>query len=206
LPFCVILGGLGGVHLNAHQEVRAFMTDPVLQQRLAKYLVLQCFRNSILEDFHAGISPSSASGDYSDVTVSSPYGAVPWPKVSRLNDDEMKRLMIDVVDRTYRFLHTLFDENTGGELLLRLAHRDPLPQWKEPRLLPATHQNRARTDNERALHFGRCPIGCLRVSRISATWGVISHKDQSVGTERRTRSAHFHSHARSSATAACSTC
>jgi hypothetical protein len=127
LLFCVIVGGLGGVHLNAHQEVRAFMTDPVLQQRLAKYLVLECFRNSTLEDFHAGISPSSASGDCSDVTVISPYGAVPWPKVSRLNDDEMKRLMIDVVDRTCRFIHTLFDENTGGELLLRLAYRDPLP-------------------------------------------------------------------------------
>ena len=84
---------------------------------------------------YAGISPSSASGDYSDVTVISPYGAVPWPKVSRLNEDEMKRLMIDVFDRTYRFIHTLFDENTGGELLLRLAHRDPLPQWKDPRLL-----------------------------------------------------------------------
>ena len=96
--------------MNAHQEVRAFLTDPVLQQRLAKYLVLQCFRNSTLEDLHAGISPSSASGDYSDVTVSSPYGAVPWPKVSRLNDDEMKRLMIDVVDRVYRFLHLLFNE------------------------------------------------------------------------------------------------
>jgi hypothetical protein len=29
----------------------------------------------------------------------------------------------------------LFDENTGGELLLRLAQRDPLPQWQEPKLL-----------------------------------------------------------------------
>jgi hypothetical protein len=93
-----------------------------------------------------------------------------------LNDDEMKRLMIDVVDRTYRFIHTLFDENTDGELLLRLALRDALPQCgKSPGSWPATHQNRARTDNERALHFGRCPTGCLRVSRISATWGVISH-------------------------------
>ena len=120
--------------MDAHQEVRAFMTDPVLQQRLAKYLVLQCFRNST-EEFHAGISPASVSGDYSDVTVCSPFGAIPWPKVSRLNDDEMKRLTIDVVDRTYRFIHTLIDEQTGGELLLCLAHRDPLPQWKEPRLL-----------------------------------------------------------------------
>jgi hypothetical protein len=29
-------------------------------------------------------------------------------------------LMIDVVDRTYRFIHTLFDENTGGQVLLSL--------------------------------------------------------------------------------------
>jgi hypothetical protein len=88
--------------MHSHDEVRAFITDPVLQQRLAKYMVLQCFRNSMLEDLHAGISPSSASGDYSDVTVSSPYGVIPWPKVSRLNDEEMKHLMIDVVDKTCR--------------------------------------------------------------------------------------------------------
>jgi hypothetical protein len=118
--------------MSDHGEVRAFITDSALQRRLAKYMVLQCFRNSILEDLHAGTSPSSASGDYSDVTVSSPYGVIPWPKVSRLNDDEMKRLMIDVVDRTYQFFHMLFDENTGGQILLRLAERDPLPRWNEP--------------------------------------------------------------------------
>src|SRR5271166_3178196 len=42
----------------------------------------------MLEDLHAGITPSSASGDYSDVTVISPYGVIPWPKVSCLNDEE----------------------------------------------------------------------------------------------------------------------
>ena len=84
--------------MSDHDEIRAFITDPALQQRLAKYMVLQCFRNSMLEDLHAGTSPSSASGDYADVTVTSPFGVIPWPKVSRLNDDEMKRLMIDVVD------------------------------------------------------------------------------------------------------------
>ena len=88
----------------------------------------------MLEDLHSGTSPSSASGDYGDVTVSSPYGVIPWPKVSRLNDDEMKHLMIDVVDRTYHFIHTLFDENAGGQVLLRLAERDPLPHWNEPTL------------------------------------------------------------------------
>ena len=120
--------------MRNHDEVRAFTTDPALQRRLAKYMALQCFRNSMLEDLHAGTSPSSASGDYLDVTVSSPYGAIPWLKVSRLNDDEMKRLMIDVVDRTYRFIQTLFDADTGPQILLRLAERDPLPHWNEPTL------------------------------------------------------------------------
>jgi hypothetical protein len=82
---------------------------------------------------HLRLRPS-ASGECSDVAVSSPYGVIPWPKVSRLNDDEMKRLMIDVVDRTYHFIHTLFDENAGGQVLLRLAERDPLPHWNEPTL------------------------------------------------------------------------
>jgi|SRR5208337_1250889 len=93
-------------------------------------LVTLCFNNALQntwfssafaircwEDLHAGTSPSSASGDYADVTVSSPYGVIPWPKVSRLNDDEMKRLMIDVVDRTIEPTTSytrLFDENTGG--------------------------------------------------------------------------------------------
>jgi hypothetical protein len=100
-------------------------------------MVLQCFRNSMLEDLHAGTSPSSAAGDYSDVTVSSPFGVIPWAKVSRLNDDEMKRLMIDVVDRAYGFIHTLFDEAAGGQLLLLLAQHDPLPRWNEPTLKTA---------------------------------------------------------------------
>src|SRR5215469_1920374 len=120
--------------MSAHDEARTLITDPVLQRRLAKYMVLQCFRNSVLEDLHAGVSPSSAAGDYSDVTVSSPYGVIPWNKVSRFNDDEMKRLMIDVVDRAYRFIHMLFDDTAGGELLLLLAQHDPLPRWNAPTL------------------------------------------------------------------------
>ncbi|MCL4488883.1 MAG: hypothetical protein M1570_12235 [Chloroflexi bacterium] len=129
--------------MSAHEAVRAFITDPVLQKRLAKYLVLQCFRNSRLEDLHAGISPDSAAGDFSDVQVTSPYGTIPWPEVSRLNDDEMKDLMIDVVNRAYRFIHTLFDENTGAELLIRLAERDPAPRWSDPTLTEIEPQKTA---------------------------------------------------------------
>ena len=121
--------------MSVPKKVRAFVSNPVIQQRLAKYMVLQCFRNSMLEDLHSGISPSSATGDYSDVTVTSPHGAIPWPKVSRLNDDEMKSLMIDVADRAYLFIHTLFDEIAGSELLFLLAEHDPLPHWNEPALV-----------------------------------------------------------------------
>jgi hypothetical protein len=85
-------------------------------------------------DLHSGITPSSADGDYSDVFVTTPYGEIPWPKLSRLSDEEMKSLMIDVVNRTYRLLRELLDENTGAAILVRLALRDPLPNWNTPTL------------------------------------------------------------------------
>ena len=113
--------------------VKSIVTDPVLQQRLAKYLVLRCFRNSVLEDLHAGTAPSSKCGDYSDVEIRTPYGAIPWNKLSRLDDAEMKVLMIDVVNRTYQFIRELFDEETGGKLLLGLAAQDPVPKWENPK-------------------------------------------------------------------------
>jgi hypothetical protein len=121
---------------NVNQSVKAFVTDPILQQRLAKYLVEQCFRNSGLEELHAGTVPCSKTGDYSDVIVQTPFGEIPWKRLSRLDDSEMKMLMIEVVNRTYRFIHKLFDEEAGGDLLLRLAKRDLVPQWENPTLLP----------------------------------------------------------------------
>jgi len=119
---------------NLGASVKAFITDAVLQKRLAKYMVEQCFRNSQLEDLHAGTAPSSKTGDYTDVSVRTPFGEIPWCELSRFNDREMRALMIDVVNRTYLFINRLFDEETGGELLIRLATRDPLPQWEDPAL------------------------------------------------------------------------
>ena len=117
---------------NLDGAVRAFISEPALQKRLAKYLVQRCFRNSTLEDLHAGIAPDSKAGDCSDVVVVTPFGEIPWPQVSRLDDREMKALMIDVVQRAYQFIQELFDEDLGGQLLLRLAERDPVPQWENP--------------------------------------------------------------------------
>jgi hypothetical protein len=39
------------------------LEDPVLLKRLAKYIVQQCFRNTVLEEYHAGTVPDSAIGD-----------------------------------------------------------------------------------------------------------------------------------------------
>ena len=44
---------------NVDGAIQAFISDPVLQKRLAKYLVQRCFRNSALEDLHAGTAPGS---------------------------------------------------------------------------------------------------------------------------------------------------
>ena len=46
--------------------------DPVLLKRLAKYIVQQCFRNTVLEEYHAGTVPDSEIGDYSDVCGEEP--------------------------------------------------------------------------------------------------------------------------------------
>lgn len=43
-------------------------------------------------------------GDYSDVTVVSPHGEIPWNALSRISNVEMKTLMIEVVDRVFTYL------------------------------------------------------------------------------------------------------
>jgi len=117
---------------NVDGAIQAFISDPVLQKRLAKYLVQRCFRNSALEDLHAGTAPDSKAGDYSDVVVVTPFGQIPWSRLSRFDDREMKILMVDVVQRAFEFIQELFDEELGGKLLLGLAERDPAPQWENP--------------------------------------------------------------------------
>lgn len=125
--------GTGDLMINADDALKAFITDPELQQRLAKHLVLTCFRNSVLEDFHAEKVPVSQSGDYTDVVVRTPFGEIPWNELSRFDDTEMKLLMVDVVNKTYQLIQEIFDGERGGKLLLELAARDPAPEWDEPK-------------------------------------------------------------------------
>jgi hypothetical protein len=46
----------------------------------------------------------------------------------------MKTLMIDAVNKTYRTLTLLFDDQLGDELVQFLIRQDPLPRWNEPTL------------------------------------------------------------------------
>ena len=64
---------------------------------------------------------------YSDVTVVSPYGEIAWDRLSRLSDDEMRELMIDVVDRCYGF-PKLVTTASGRRMVDQLRERDQLPR------------------------------------------------------------------------------
>jgi len=113
-------------------SARLLTQNPRVLKRLAKYMARQCFRNTVLEDYHSGITPYSKTGDYSDVFVKTPAGEIPWSKLSRLSDEEMKILMVDVVNRTYLLLRTLFDEDVGSYLIQALSQQDLVPGWLDP--------------------------------------------------------------------------
>ena len=85
------------------EQLLELSKNDLLRGRLAKWMALECFRNSRLENLHAGTFPSSRAGDYPDVKVVSPYGEIAWNDLGRLDDNEMKSLMIDVVNRCDRF-------------------------------------------------------------------------------------------------------
>jgi hypothetical protein len=55
-----------------------------MAKRLALGMAILCVRNTCIEDLHAGIEPSSQAGDFSDVKVVTPYGEIPWNKLSRI--------------------------------------------------------------------------------------------------------------------------
>ncbi len=71
---------------------------------LAKAMAMMCVRNTKLENLHAGLVPVTKTGDYSDVIVLDAEGRkIPWPEVSHIDDDQMRELMKDVVNRLYTF-------------------------------------------------------------------------------------------------------
>jgi hypothetical protein len=115
------------------KHLREIANNEPLRKRLAKLMALECFRNTQLENLHIGIFPGSKTDDYSDVKVVSPYGEIAWNKLSRLSDEEMKPLMIEVVNNCYMLLTVLFDSDSCQALIEELK-RDPEPKWYDPTL------------------------------------------------------------------------
>jgi hypothetical protein len=107
-------------------------TEKALASELAKAIAALCVRNTFLEDLHSGTTPSSKSGDYSDVKVVTPYGEIPWQKLSRISDDEMKRLMKEIVNKLYTFLSRQA-EPAFLEAFLRMGEMYTR-RWDEPEL------------------------------------------------------------------------
>ena len=67
-------------------------------------MAMMCVRNTELENIHAGLTPVTRTGDYSDVKVIDADGReIPWPEVSHFDDDAMRDLMRQVVNRLYSF-------------------------------------------------------------------------------------------------------
>jgi hypothetical protein len=101
--------------------------------RLAKAIAVTCVRNTVLENLHTGISPSSQTGDYSDVKVVTPYGEIPWETLSRLSDEEMKVLMKEVVNKIF----TVLIRSEDADFMSALIHwgARQTVRWDEPETL-----------------------------------------------------------------------
>lgn len=99
---------------------------------LAKAMAMVCVRNTMLENIHAGRMPVTNTGDFSDVFVIDGDGnQIPWNELSRIDDDEMRDLMRQVVNRLYTF-QIRFGEpefRAFADRWLGAAHK-----WDEPEL------------------------------------------------------------------------
>lgn len=100
--------------------------------QITKMMAMLCIRNTRLEDLHAGRVPVSRIGDFSDVRVVDADGnEIPCPEVSHLDDDGMKALMKQIVNRLYTF-HLKADDPDFQRMLDRWA---PVAgRWDEPEI------------------------------------------------------------------------
>lgn len=99
---------------------------------LAKVMAMMCVRNTGLEALHVGTVPATRTGDYSDVFVLDADGRrIPWSEVSHLDDDQMRDLMREIVNRLYTF-HVNCDD---PEFLHRADRWMTVAgKWDEPEL------------------------------------------------------------------------
>lgn len=121
-----------------------------IDAQLAKAMAMLCVRNSHLEDLHAGIVPTTKTGDWSDVIVLDADGnRIPWRDVSRIDDEEMRSLMRDVVNRLYTFQLHAGNPALQAELEKWMSVAG---KWDQPeidlRMIAAIDRNTGRSRNE----------------------------------------------------------
>lgn len=98
--------------------------------RMAKTLAMMCVRNTGLETLHAGVVPVTHTGDYSDVRVIDADGReIAWNDISHLDNDQMRALMKEIVNRLYTFNISIDDQEFRDRVdrWARIADR-----WDEP--------------------------------------------------------------------------
>jgi len=107
-------------------------TEKLIAAKLAKTMAMLCVRNTHLETIHAGKTPVTRTGEWTDVTVVDADGnRIPWNDVSHITDDEMRDLMRDIVNRLYTF-HLCADEpGLQAEIERWMAVAG---QWDEPEI------------------------------------------------------------------------
>ena len=99
---------------------------------LAKVMAMMCVRNTELEALHAGVVPVSQIGDYSDVFVLDAKGRkIPWAEASHIDDDRMRDIMRQIVNRLYTF-HISCDDPEFLELAEKWM--TVAGKWDEPEL------------------------------------------------------------------------
>ncbi|WP_323032978.1 hypothetical protein [Paracoccus sp. (in: a-proteobacteria)] len=102
--------------------------------KLAKIMAMLCVRNTQLETLHAGLTPITRTGHDSDVVVLDADGRrIPWTEVSRFDEDEMRALMRDIVNRLYTF-HLHADEPKLQATIERWM--GVADKWDEPEIDP----------------------------------------------------------------------
>ena len=111
--------------MKKHDEKR-------IAAKLAKTMALLCVRNTHLETVHAGKTPITRTGDWSDVTVVDADGKqIPWTEVSHISDREMRNLMRDIINRIYTFHLCANDSRLQAEIDRWMAVAET---WDEPEL------------------------------------------------------------------------
>jgi hypothetical protein len=100
----------------------------------AKSITLTCVREGSIEKFHQGRGAYSKTGDYTDVTVVTPFGEIPWNEVIHISQEEMKKLMQEIVNKIYTVLANIDNE----EFIIALTNWGGgyTPHWDTPEYLP----------------------------------------------------------------------